>query len=239
MAFIDSHEGLDDRRTGNSECREGKEHEDHGVDPLDQIHRRHLRRHRSHDAQCPVETENVLLVNGPLRIRPWLATVCPATARHCGPMRHVVPLQCIRKHLWGERIRFTDNPEEARIPVADEYYGTQHFDHNHTLHGQDRRHVRLDEKPNFDELRQAQHPQESEDPQQIHKLDGETSLQTRDDLSNLPPRKSTCQVQREPLLQVVACDENLPGHQGAWLRECVVGTGNVPRHEVEAHVCQE
>ena len=52
-------EGLGDERHADGEGAEREEHEDQHEEPLGEVHRRHLRGHRAHHAQGPVEAEDL------------------------------------------------------------------------------------------------------------------------------------------------------------------------------------
>mmetsp|Transcript_81462 Transcript_81462/g.213865 ORF Transcript_81462/g.213865 Transcript_81462/m.213865 type:complete len:371 (-) Transcript_81462:853-1965(-) len=162
-------EGLRDLSDADREGRQCKEHEDQDEDSLRQVHRRHLRGHRAHHAQRPVEAEHVALGGVLLQPGPGgfqRAEVSP----HRRPVRDLVgvPLLCLVVEDLGEEAPWeADHPEDAGVPVAnqnDHEGDAEQGDELQREHAQ----VHLDPLPDRAELGQAEHPDE---PQETDELD--------------------------------------------------------------------
>mmetsp|Transcript_14515 Transcript_14515/g.39814 ORF Transcript_14515/g.39814 Transcript_14515/m.39814 type:complete len:255 (-) Transcript_14515:1151-1915(-) len=160
-AFGELEERMRDRSYADGKGRKGKEHEKHDVQPLEQIHWRHLRRHGSHHPKSPVDAKHVLLDAAAVSPRP--GTIRPLELGR-GPVRFRISF------ITEVASRLPDKPPDASIPMTDAEHDDDDSRERNGLLENERTETRLHTFPHGRQLRQPRHPHQSQESEELHQL---------------------------------------------------------------------
>mmetsp|Transcript_35576 Transcript_35576/g.98499 ORF Transcript_35576/g.98499 Transcript_35576/m.98499 type:complete len:330 (-) Transcript_35576:500-1489(-) len=204
---------LSDLGNGDREEGECQEHEYHHVQPLRGVGRGHLRRHRAHHPERPVEAEHVRIPD---------LSVCPAPLRplHGGPVGHLRPRPA---RLLGEENLSgvpcaAHHPPQAGVPVADAEDGQQHADQRDDLQEHRGARGQLGPLPDGGQLCQPQHAHHAYEPDARDDFVHGIAQPPRQVVSDLEPGDGRDQVQAEPpALHVPLRDLGPVGDECPWL----------------------